>query len=46
MRQYWNNAAAEGWMADHDGQAFNAYYSPEGAEIHKNREQNRKEAQS
>jgi hypothetical protein len=29
-RMRWNDAARAGWVADLDGPAFNAYYSPEG----------------
>lgn len=31
-RAIWNDAAAAGWVADLDGKAFNAYYSPAGVE--------------
>lgn len=27
-KEIWNNAAADGWHADAEGEPFNAYYSP------------------
>ena len=32
VRLPWNQAADAGWVADLNGEAFNAYYSPEGIE--------------
>ena len=34
----WNEAVLQGWVADLDGRAFGAYYSPEGLDQFKNEE--------
>lgn len=33
QRMAWNDACRAGWVADLNGEPFNAYYSPEGLRV-------------